>query len=455
MTPIEAFLGECAVELGTHRVVTDGGVLAGHVTDWTARWHGHTPALVRPRSAGDVARVVAAARRHGVPLVPQGGRTGLAGGAVPMAGEVVVDLRGLDELGPVDAAAAQVTVGAGVTLATVQGHVRPHGLTLGVDLAARDAATIGGMVATNAGGLHVLRYGTMRHQVLGVEAVLGTGAIVSANLAGLVKDNTGYDLPGLLCGSEGTLGIVTRARLRLVPLRSSTVVALLGFASIGDAVSAVPVLRAAPDLHALEVLLAPGIRIVAAHLGVTPPLVPVPPVVVLAELAGEGDLLDQLGGVLDRLGPAVTTSAVADDPVGTSGLWRWRESHTDAAAALGIVQKADVTVPLGAMAEFVDEVGPAVAAAVPGSRSLVFGHLADGNLHVNVVGPDPDDERALDAVLELVLAHGGSVSAEHGIGVAKRHWLERQRGAAAVDAMRALKRALDPDGVLNPGVLLP
>lgn len=455
MTALEAFLGDCREHLGGRGVVTDADVIAGHAADWTGRWHGDSPALLRPQSTAHVAAIVAAARRHRVSLVPQGGRTGLVGGAVPLGGEVLVDLRGLDELGPVDAVAAQVTVGAGVPLAAVQAHVRPHGLTVGVDLAARDSATIGGMVATNAGGLHVLRHGTMRQQVVGLEAVLGTGATVSANPAGLVKDNTGYDLVGLLCGSEGTLGIVTQVRLRLVTRPSTAVVALLGFGSLADAVQAAPTLRAAPSLQALEVVQAAGIELVASHLGANVPLAPVPPVVVLAELAGEGDLLDELAGVLDRLGPAVVASAVADDPVGMAALWRWREAHTEAAASLGVVHKADVTVPLTSIVSFVGQVAATVAAAVPSATTFVFGHLGDGNLHVNVVGPAPDDERAIDAVLELVLAHGGSVSAEHGIGIAKRRWLERQRGSAAVGAMRAIKHALDPDGILNPGVLLP
>ena len=204
--------------------------------------------------------------------MPQGGNTGLVGGSVPETGEVVVDLRGLDSIGAVDATAAQVTVGAGATLAALQAHVRSDGLSFGVDLSARDTATIGGMVATNAGGLHVVKHGSMRAQVLGVQAVLGTGELVEANLAGLLKDNTGYDLPGLLCGSEGTLGIVTAARLRLVPTPVGRLVALLGMASVSEAVAALPVLRALPSLHAVELLLESGLAVVARHLGAPSPV---------------------------------------------------------------------------------------------------------------------------------------------------------------------------------------
>jgi FAD/FMN-containing dehydrogenase len=450
------FVDDVAAALGDDCVVTDPDVVAGHVVDWTGRWQGSTPAVLRPRSSDHVVTVVELARRHGVALVPQGGNTGLVGGSVPLSREVVVDLRRLDSLGPVDTVAAQVTVGAGATLAAVQAHVRAHGLALGVDLAARDSATIGGMVATNAGGLHVVRHGGMRAQVLGVEAVLGTGALVRANLAGLVKDNTGYDLPGLLCGSEGTLGIVTAVRLRLVPVPAARVVAWLGLASVGEAVAALPVLRQLPSLQAVELVRGAGLELVAEHLAQPPPLDPRPACALLVELGGAPEgLLDELAAGLDHLGAAVVSSAAADDDAGMARLWRWREAHSEAAAARGLVHKADVTLPLEAMAAFVAAVDPAVDAAAPGATTLVYGHLADGNVHVNVVGLPADDPRPIDAVLELVLQHGGSVSAEHGIGTSKRSWLVRQRGTAAVDAMRAIKAALDPDGVLNPGVLLP
>jgi FAD/FMN-containing dehydrogenase len=312
------------------------------------------------------------------------------------------------------------------------------------------------MVATNAGGLHVVRHGAMRAQVLGVEAVTGTGAVLRANLAGLVKDNTGYDLPGLLCGSEGTLGIVTAARLRLVPTPPARVVALLGLRSIEDAVAALSVLRKAPDLEAMELVLGAGLALVSAHLGQPVPLDPTPWCAVLVELGGEpGAVLHQLAVVVEALGSVVVSSAVADDAVGAARLWRWREAHSEAVAALGVVHKADVSIPALALAAFVGEVDPTVRALAPGSTIVVYGHLADGNLHVNVVGPPPGDDRVIEAILELAVRHDGSVSAEHGIGSAKRHWLPVQRGAAAVEIMRGIKAALDPDHILNPGVLLP
>lgn len=452
---LPGFLARCIEALGPAAVVTDPDLVAGHSVDWTGRWRGDAPAVLRPADTAQVAAVVAAARASGVGLVPQGGNTGLVGGSVPRSGEAVVDLRRLDALGPVDAVARQVTVGAGATLARVSSHVAAAGLAVGVGLAARDSATIGGMVATNAGGLHVLRHGAMRAQVLGIEVVLGTGAVVAANLAGLEKDNTGYDLPGLLCGSEGTLGIVTAVRLRLVRRPERRAAALVGFTHVPAAVAALPTLGALDGLQAVELVLASGLRAVADHLGLTPPLVPVPACALLVEVAGDADPLPGLAAAVDALGAEVTASAVAGDDAAVARLWEWREAHSTAAAALGIVHKADVTVPLAAMATFVDEVPRLVTAADPSAVVLIYGHLADGNVHVNVVGPAADDERAIDLVLEAVLGLGGSVSAEHGIGVAKRRWMERQRGTAAVDAMRAIKAALDPDGILIPGVLLP
>jgi len=451
---IAAFLDRCRQALGPRHVLTDADVVAGQSVDWTRRWQGRAGAVLRPGTTDEVAAVVRAARDTGVALVPQGGNTGLVGGSVPVDGEVVVDLRRFDRLDPVDRLAAQVTVGAGVTLARLQAHLRGSGLAFGVDLAARDSATIGGMVATNAGGLQVLRHGHMRAQVLGVTAVLGTGEVVEVNPRGLTKDNTGYDLAGLLCGSEGTLGIVTEARLRLVPAPADRAVALLAFATAAQAVGALPVLRAVPAVSAIEVMTGTGLAVVAEHLGQPFPIEPLPGWVLLVEVVGD-EPAEQLVPVLDDVGEQVVGTAVAVDGPGTAALWRWRDAHTEAISRLGVPHKADVTVPAAALAELLDTLPGAVAAARPGARTICFGHLGDGNVHVNVVGPDPDDEAALDVVYEAVVAAGGSVSAEHGIGRAKRHWLVAQRGPAAVAAMRAVKDALDPDHILNPNVLLP
>lgn len=454
MTALDLFLRACADALGAEHVVTDPDITSSHCIDWTRRWQSDTPAVLRPGGVEQVAELVRAARRHHIALVPQGGNTGLVGGSVPHQGEVVVDLRRLDRLDEVDAEAAQVTAGAGVPLARLQRHIAAHDLAFGVDLGSRDTATLGGMVATNAGGIHVLRHGGMRAQLLGIEAVLGTGEVLRANLSGLLKDNTGYDLPGLLCGSEGTLGIVTAMRLRLVQPPEARVAALVAFGSPGEAVAHLPVLLSLPSLHAVELMLDEGLRLVARHLAAPPPLDPLPACAVLVELAGSGDLVAELGSGLARMRPAALDTAVATDEAGVTRLWRWREAHTEAAAGLGVVHKADVSLPVRKIPAFVDRARSIVDEIAPAATVLFFGHLADGNIHVNVVAPE-GAEAAVDAVFDLVVELAGSVSAEHGIGVAKKGWLERQRGRQAIDTMRRLKSALDPDGILNPAVLLP
>jgi FAD/FMN-containing dehydrogenase len=448
---VREFLTGCREVLGPAHVVVDPDVTGGYATDWTGRFQGSTPAVLRPGTTAEVAEVVALARRHRMALVPQGGNTGLVGGGVPLAGEVVVSLGRLDRL-EVDPVAAQATAGAGVPLAALQAGAAGAGLAFGVDLGARDSATVGGMVATNAGGIHVLRYGAMRAQVIGVEAVLGTGAVVS-RLAGLVKDNTGYDLAQLLCGSEGTLGIVTAARLRLVAPPGELVTALVGTASIAAAVDAAAALRrSVAGLTALELMDGPSLRLVADQLGAPPPVAPDAGAYLLVEADAPTDPVPALAAALEgRAG--VLDAAVATEAADRSRLWRWREAHSEVGATLGVVHKLDVTLPIAGLASFCAEVVEGVERARPGALTLLFGHVGDGNVHVNVVGPPADDTGIDDTVLGLVVERGGSISAEHGIGTAKKAWLARDRSPAEVEAMRAVKRALDPDGILNPDVL--
>jgi len=453
--PLEAGLvAELGEVVGAPHLLTDPEVTASFVTDWTGRFRGMTAAVVRPATTTEVAAVVSACRRYGVALCLQGANTGLVGGGVPLHGEVVLNLRRLRTFSPVDPVAGQVTAGAGVTLADLQAGARGAGWSYGVDMASRDSATLGGTVATNAGGLRVLRYGDTRAQVVGIEAVLGTGDTVS-HLGGLLKDNTGYHLPSLLCGSEGTLGVVTAARLRLVPPAPERVVALLAFAGAGPAVTAAADLRRrVVTLEAAELFLADGLALVRRVTGAGAPFAGEHRAYLLVEAAGTSDPTPELAEALDSL-EGVDEVAVALDSVRAAELWRYREAHTEAINTLGAPHKLDVTLPLGALAEFVDEVPVAVAAVAPSARCWLFGHAADGNVHVNVTGVDPDDERVDEAVLTLVAGFGGSISAEHGIGVAKRRWLGLNRSPAEIAAFSAIKRALDPDGVLNPHVLLP
>jgi FAD/FMN-containing dehydrogenase len=435
-------------------VVVDPDMVASYVTDWTGRFVGHAPLVVRPGSTAEVAGVVSVCRELGVALVPQGGNTGLVGGGVPLDGEVVLSLGRLRQVGAVEEQAGQVTAGAGATLGELQGAARSAGWSYGVDMASRGSATVGGTVATNAGGLRVVRYGDTRAQVLGLEAVLGSGEVIS-HLGGLVKDNTGYHWPSLVCGSEGTLAVVTAARLRLVAPMDFRTVALLAFPSVGPAVDAAGRLRRSlPSLEASELVLAPGMELVGSVTGVGLPFPTSHPVYLLIEVADRADPTDTLAEAVEGIA-GLSDVAVATEPGPRAALWHYREAHTDAINTLGAPHKLDVTLPAGALAEFVDRV-PEVARRVDAAaRTWLFGHVGDGNIHVNVTGPAPDDDRVDDAVLRLVAALDGSISAEHGIGTAKKRWLHLSRTPAEIEAFRSIKHALDPAGILNPNVLLP
>lgn len=491
--------------VGERHVLVDADVAAPYATDWTGRFVGHAAAVVRPGTVEEVAAVVRFCASAGIAVVPQGGNTGLVAGGVPLDGEVVLSLRRFDGLGAVDVAAQQITAGAGVTLEQVQEAARAEGLDYGIDLAARGSATVGGTIATNAGGTQVLRWGTTRAQLLGVEAVLGDGSIVH-HLGGLVKDNTGYDLAGLLCGSEGTLGVVTAARLRLVPRFEHVVTALVAFASVDDAVAAVgPWRRRIEGLDAAELFVQAGLELVEQVAGLAPPFGRPWPAYVLIEASGHTDPTDAVAAAVGEE-PTVRDVAVARDGAGRRALWAYREEHTLAINTLGPPHKLDVTLPAGALGPFLHEVPEVVARVAPQARTWLFGHVADGNIHVNVTGvtapgvdalddpstdmrasapetgaharmsgvgapgerssgersPDeslPDEDgvhdRIDEAVLELVVHHGGSISAEHGIGRAKRRFLGLVRSTEEIEAFRRIKGALDPHGILNPHVLLP
>jgi FAD/FMN-containing dehydrogenase len=440
--------------VGDAHVLTDPDVVAGQVRDWTGRFVGATPAVVRPASVDEVAAVLRACGDAGVAVVPQGGNTGLVGGSVPLHGEIVLDLRRLDALETVDARTGQTTAQAGVTIARLQAHARAAGWEYGIDLGARDAATVGGTIATNAGGVNVLRYGSTRRQVIGVEAVLADGRVIR-RLDGLEKDNTGYDLAGLLCGSEGTLAVVTAARLRLVPHLKHVVVALLAFDDVDAALDAVGGLRRSLDcLRAVELFFQDGLDLVCDRLGLARPFAAAHSAFVLVEAAAGADPTAELAAGIDTLA-GIADVAVAADTRTARELWRYREAHTEAINLLGPPHKLDVTLPAEQLPGFVAEVRGQVSAVAPRAAVWLFGHAADGNIHVNVTGVDPDDDRVTDAVLHLVARRHGSISAEHGIGAAKREWLHLVRSRAEIDAFRSIKRALDPDGVLNPHVLLP
>ena len=440
--------------VGDAHVLTDADVRASYETDWTGRFSGTALAVVRPASTAEVAAVVRACAAAGQALVVQGGNTGLVGGSVPAGGEVVLSLTRLTSLGAVDVPAAQVTVDAGATLASVQEHARAAGLDFGVDLAARESATVGGLTATNAGGIRVLRYGSMRAQVMGAEAVLADGSVVS-RLGGLAKDNTGYDLVSLLCGSEGTLGVITRLRLRLVPRLRSRAVALLALPDTAAAVQILPELRERlPDLSAAELFLAPGLALVRSYAGLPAPFPVAHPAYLVLECAGRADPTDALVEAVAEV-DGLLDATVATDAAGQRALWAYREQHTEAISAAGVPVKLDVSVPVGRLPELVERLPAVIEDACAGARPVLFGHVNEGNLHVNVLDAGERAEDVSDAVLRLVADLGGSISSEHGVGRAKVPWLGLSRSGNEIAAMRAIKTALDPAGLLNPGVLLP
>jgi FAD/FMN-containing dehydrogenase len=440
--------------VGPEHVLVDDDIKASYETDWTGRFTGRASCVVRPGTTEQVAAVLRLCTAAGAKVVVQGGNTGLVGGGVPAGGEVLLSLARLSELGEVDRASAQVTAGAGVTLAALQAHARAVDLDFGVDLAARDSATVGGLVATNAGGIRVLRYGSMRAQVVGLEAVLADGSVLS-RMSGLAKDGTGYDLAGLIAGSEGTLAVVTAVRLRLWPRLRARAVALLAMDSTEAAVALLPGLRASlPSLSAAELFFGEGLALVRKHSGLPAPFPIEHPAYLLLECADLTDPVDELADAVSSASGLVDAT-VATDAAGQRALWAYRETHTESISAEGVPVKLDVSVPTALLPQLVSALRPTVEAVCPAARTILFGHVNEGNLHVNVLDTGDLHEEVTGAVLRLVASLDGSISSEHGVGRAKVGWLQLSRSATEIAAMQAVKHALDPAGTLNPGVLFP
>ena len=440
--------------VGHDAVVTDPDLWAGFAVDWTGRWSGTPRVVVLPSNAAQVAAVIGVCRRFNVPWVPQGGNTGLVGGGVPVGGEVVLSTRRMRTIGAIDRDAMQVSVDAGVTLTALADAVAPFGLVYGIDFGARDRATIGGTIATNAGGTAVLHYGMTRAQLVGIEAVLPDGSVIR-RMHGLAKDNTGLNLAQLMCGSEGTLGVITSARLQLRPALSPRVTAALGVASVSDALDVLRHLRGVSALVACELMRGHDISALCELRAWPTPAPWAAPWAMLVEALGPGAFDDLASAVERSAGAIVGDAAVAVGTAARDAWWRVRDAQGELAALFGPAVKLDVSIPLHRLVEFVEGLDDALESVAPVMRTVVFGHLGDGNLHVNVAVSVDWFDAVERCVLSRVLGCGGVVSAEHGIGRLKRGWLVRDRGRPDVEAMRSIKRAIDPDGLANPGVLHP
>jgi len=453
--------------LGPAQVLSEGNLEAWEL-DWRKRWRGKALAVVRPGSTAEVAAVVRACAAHGASLVPQGGNTGLVGGGVPdaSASQVVLSLQRMNRVRQLDADNLTLTVEAGMVLQTVQQTAREAGLWFPLSLAAEGSCTIGGNLATNAGGTQVLRFGNARELCLGLEAVTAEGEVWDG-LSGLRKDNTGYDLRHLLIGSEGTLGVITAATLKLFPQPAASLTALAACDSLAQCVALLRLARARLDagLTGFEVMGRFALSLVATHFPALPQPLPAAPWAVLLELAdaeGEEAARNRLEALL---GSALEQSIVADAVVAQSlaqakALWHLRESIPLAQAEEGLNIKHDIALPVSAIPAFCAGTEAALVRAIPGIRLVNFGHLGDGNLHYNVQAPAGADGAAFlrqhepevnRIVYDAVAAYGGSFSAEHGVGQLKLHEMAERKSPVALAMMRRIKQALDPQGVLNPG----
>lgn len=469
--PTASLLDALANLLGPKGYSADPDTMAPWLTDWRGKYHGRAAAMLSPATTGEVAAAVRLCHDAGVALVPQGGNSGMVGGATPDASgnQLLLSLRRMNRIRHIDEAARLAVVEAGVVLQNFHEAALAHGLRFPLTLGGKGSATIGGLVSTNAGGTQVLRHGTMRALVAGVEAVLPDGSIFDG-LAPLKKDNRGYDLRHLLCGAEGTLGIVTAACVHLVPAAAARRTAWIGIDSPETALLLLRRLDAAigRELEGFELIPHDCLDAVLRHIPQTrAPLAAAQPWYVLAELAGESD--QALGEALEQQLAAAFEAGLTRDVViaksdrESEDFWRLRDSISEAERAEGPALQHDISVPIDLMPAFIAENPRRLDSVFPGARALSFGHLGDGNVHHHVQPPVGCEGAAWiaehgAAVSRLVYSHvlelGGSISAEHGIGQMKRDVLAELDSPARLVALHGVKAGLDPAGILNPGKLI-
>jgi FAD/FMN-containing dehydrogenase len=448
--------------VGAANVLTAAADTKPYFVDWRRQYSGNAECVVRPGSTQEVARAIALCAREGVGVVPQGGNTGLVGGSVPTGQrrEIVLSLSRMNRLRALDALNDTITVEAGCVLAAVQKAAEEAGRLFPLSLAAEGSCQIGGNLSTNAGGVNVLRYGSARAQVLGLEVVLPDGRIWNG-LRGLRKDNTGYDLKQLFLGAEGTLGVITAAVLRLYPRPSATATAWIALDSPRHAVELLALLRArlGDRISAFELVSRPCLDAVLEHArGLQDPLPAAHPWYVLAELADSGPFEALRSGVEEALGDGASAGALRDATVAQSGeqsrsLWRIRELIPEAQFTN---VKHDISVPVSRIPEFIDQAGARLGGAFPQIPIYCFGHVGDGNLHYNVGSEAlmPRRQEISRIVYDVLDNFAGSISAEHGLGQLKREEIRRHKDPLELELMRSLKRSFDPQGLMNPGKLL-
>jgi FAD/FMN-containing dehydrogenase len=467
--PIDpSLLARFATIVGDKYAITDPQLQAPYVVEMRDLFHGRTPLVLRPASVGEVAAIVRLANETGTAIVPQGGNTGLVGGQTPLNNEIVLSLNRLDHIREVDTTSNIITCEAGVTLQRAREAAAAVDRLYPQLLPSEGTCTIGGNLSTNAGGTEALAYGVARAHVLGIEVVLADGRILH-DLNKLKKDNTGYDLKNLFIGAEGTLGIITAAVLRLVPRPRAVETAFAGVPSPEAALALLSIAAQATGggLTGYELMSREGVETVLRYTaGCRDPLDAPHPWYVLIELSSPAPsgLREVLENILERgiEGGLVDDAAVAESLEQARAFWRIRENFGEAQRHAGGSIKHDISVPVAAVPAFLKDAAAAVERAVPGARPLPFGHLGDGNIHYNVNQPPGADKAeylthwdAMNAaVYAVVKQYGGSISAEHGIGVIKRHQLPAVKDEVALELMRSLKSLLDPKGILNPGKVL-
>jgi FAD/FMN-containing dehydrogenase len=472
MTEAEArLIDEAGRKFGPKVVITDPSEIEPWVSDWRGRVHGVTPAMLAPASTGEVVEIIRLASEHRVPLVPQGGNTGMAAGATPPGdgSAILLSMRRMNRVRSISVENRLAVAEAGVILTTLHDAAHENGMRFPLTLGARGSCTIGGLTSTNAGGTQVLKFGTMRSLIAGLEAVLADGSVHNG-LSGLKKDNRGYSLDQLLIGAEGTLGVVTAVALRLVPAIAARAVAWTGVDSPAKALELLRFLDArTASIEGFELVPQDSLDLVLKHIPNT-----------RAPLSGEhkwhalieaatADPEANLAAELETLLLAAMQQGIMGDAVlaaneaQAEAFWKLRDSISEAERAEGQTLAHDISVAVADMPEFILEAAAAVEAAFPGVVASGFGHLGDGNIHFHVragrhAAPDwyeAEGEKITRMVDDLVTAAGGSISAEHGIGQLKRAEFARLAPPGRIEALRAIKQALDPLGIMNPGKLIP